>query len=315
MKISVNTASPLGIKDQIKRQIRGLIESGHYKPGSMLTPSRDLAKTLGVNRNTVWAAYRELTDEGWLRASVGSGTYVKDRKMSDQRRNIGNLFDEMLSKAESMGYDSNEVVDRFLNHVASLPPNTISVRRLLVVECNHETGIHIAGCLKKELKVQTKVMLIQEIEENPIYAKRQLREIDLVVCGFNHLNEFRAAMPDSPVEAVGILMKPDLKALDILQGLPSGTTVGLTCANRRSTETLYRDIIYDNGSSLKRIWVGMDDEAEIREMLKKCHVVLASHYVYNRVKEMAPPRTEVVKVELCPDPVGISMVRDHVFGK
>ncbi|BBO82345.1 GntR family transcriptional regulator [Desulfosarcina ovata] len=80
MKLTRNQSNPLGVKEQIKRQIKGLIESGSLKAGAPIPPSRDLALTLGVNRNTTWAAYRELTKEGWLSTTTGSGTYVNQMK-------------------------------------------------------------------------------------------------------------------------------------------------------------------------------------------------------------------------------------------
>lgn len=45
-------------------------------PGQRLPSSRDLSRQLGVHRNTVLAAYRELLSEGWLEARPGSGTFV-----------------------------------------------------------------------------------------------------------------------------------------------------------------------------------------------------------------------------------------------
>jgi DNA-binding transcriptional regulator YhcF (GntR family) len=60
---------------------QNLIESVKLQPGDSIPSSRDLALTLGVNRNTTWAAYRELKNEGWLSASVGSGTFVKTMKI------------------------------------------------------------------------------------------------------------------------------------------------------------------------------------------------------------------------------------------
>lgn len=314
MKLTLNKSNPLGVKEQIKRQIKGLIEAGSLTAGSPLPPSRNLAITLGVNRNTTWAAYRELAEEGWLKTTTGSGTYVNQMKTTVYREDIGNLFDELLSKAATMGYGANEVADRFLSHLAfqSAEPQS---HHLLVVECNHETGLHMAACLERELNVSTETMLIQEIEENPRRALQRLKTIDLVVCGFNHLEEFKAVLPDAPIAAMGILMRPDLKAMEILGRLPAGAAVGLTCANRRSTETLFREVIYDNGSTLKRIWAGMDDADGIRDMLKTCTVVLASHYVYERVKAIAGQEIEIVKVALVPDPAGIKMVREYLASR
>src|SRR5262249_10384790 len=52
------------------------IREGVLAPGLKLPASRDLARTLGVNRATVVLAYEELVAAGWARSHVGQGTFV-----------------------------------------------------------------------------------------------------------------------------------------------------------------------------------------------------------------------------------------------
>src|SRR5258708_7933155 len=52
------------------------IERGRLKPGDALPGTRALAKTLKLHRNTVDAAYQELTMQGWLVAEPSRGTFV-----------------------------------------------------------------------------------------------------------------------------------------------------------------------------------------------------------------------------------------------
>jgi GntR family transcriptional regulator/MocR family aminotransferase len=59
----------------IARGIRADIERGRLLPGASLPGSRTLAKTLGVHRNTVLAAFRELQAEGWI-TTAGNLTRV-----------------------------------------------------------------------------------------------------------------------------------------------------------------------------------------------------------------------------------------------
>src|SRR5262249_10304649 len=53
-----------------------MITSGALKMGDRLPASRDLAKTLGVNRNTVAYAYEELEADALVTSQVGRGTYI-----------------------------------------------------------------------------------------------------------------------------------------------------------------------------------------------------------------------------------------------
>jgi DNA-binding transcriptional MocR family regulator len=61
---------------QIKNRIGKLIEEGTLGPSERLPATRDLARSLAVNRHTVVKAYEELEVEGKVRSGVGQGTFV-----------------------------------------------------------------------------------------------------------------------------------------------------------------------------------------------------------------------------------------------
>ena len=75
--VSLSVDSPESLFLQITRAITGDIERGRLKPGAVLPGSRTLAQNLGVHRNTVLAAYRELCAEGWIQ-SAGRTTRVAE---------------------------------------------------------------------------------------------------------------------------------------------------------------------------------------------------------------------------------------------
>jgi 2-aminoadipate transaminase len=68
------------ISDQIVAYLRRAIEAGRLAAGARLEPIRVLAKELGVNRETVATAYRELETLGLTESTVGRGTFVLDRR-------------------------------------------------------------------------------------------------------------------------------------------------------------------------------------------------------------------------------------------
>ena len=70
------SAQPLSV--QIGRAVAAAIRDGRLGPGTRLPGSRTLAKSLGVSRNTIDAAYRELTAEGWITATRSRGTFVNE---------------------------------------------------------------------------------------------------------------------------------------------------------------------------------------------------------------------------------------------
>ncbi|MGO9308539.1 MAG: PLP-dependent aminotransferase family protein [Spirochaetia bacterium] len=61
---------------QVYTQIRDAIRDGRLRSGDRLPPTRELARGLGLARNTVARAYEDLLAEGYIEGRVGSGTYV-----------------------------------------------------------------------------------------------------------------------------------------------------------------------------------------------------------------------------------------------
>jgi DNA-binding FadR family transcriptional regulator len=75
----LQSVEPQRLYRQIAEQLRKLITSGEFKPGSRLPAERDLAKQLGVSRPSVREALIALEVEGWVEVRTGSGVYVLDR--------------------------------------------------------------------------------------------------------------------------------------------------------------------------------------------------------------------------------------------
>jgi len=63
---------------RIARGIADDVRRGRFRAGDALPGTRPLATTLGVSRNTVVAAYRELVAEGWAVTRRGGGTFVAE---------------------------------------------------------------------------------------------------------------------------------------------------------------------------------------------------------------------------------------------
>ncbi|UTH76498.1 PLP-dependent aminotransferase family protein [Chromobacterium sp. IIBBL 290-4] len=61
---------------QLYRLLKELIRHGRLQAGSAIPASRQLAEELKLGRNTVLAAYEQLSAEGYLESRHGSGTYV-----------------------------------------------------------------------------------------------------------------------------------------------------------------------------------------------------------------------------------------------
>jgi GntR family transcriptional regulator/MocR family aminotransferase len=76
LTVPLDPASDAPIFLQIAHGLAEGVLRGRLRPGAALPGSRALAASLGVHRNTVLAAYRELESQGWIETSPSRGTFV-----------------------------------------------------------------------------------------------------------------------------------------------------------------------------------------------------------------------------------------------
>jgi GntR family transcriptional regulator len=84
MYITIDESDRRPVYRQVADEIKGLIARGELREGMALPPVRQVADDLGVNLNTIAAAYRELQKEGLLKVRHGSGALVSARKVTQQ---------------------------------------------------------------------------------------------------------------------------------------------------------------------------------------------------------------------------------------
>ena len=84
--IHLDPADPRPLYQQMYEKLRQLILDAHIAPGAQMPSTRALAQELGVSRNTVLAAFAQLSTEGYLTSRAGSGSFVADPLPDDMFR-------------------------------------------------------------------------------------------------------------------------------------------------------------------------------------------------------------------------------------
>lgn len=92
--------------EQVYSQIKNEIISGKMPEGSLLVPIRAMAFELGVSKNTVDLAYKQLLSEGYIRARRGSGYFVenKDKYGISEPVKYKSGMEKMSAGTEDDGY-------------------------------------------------------------------------------------------------------------------------------------------------------------------------------------------------------------------
>lgn len=122
MYITIDESDRRPIYRQVADEIKGLIARGALSEGMALPPVRQVADDLGVNLNTIAAAYRELQKEGLLKVRHGAGAVVSSRRVAQQsdsdlrkslRASLAHLVLAGLPRAEIAEIVNEEIRDLF----------------------------------------------------------------------------------------------------------------------------------------------------------------------------------------------------------
>ena len=105
MKIDPGTQVPL--YEQVAAELRRAIADGEVRPGQRMPLAKDLAAVLGVNKNTVLRALRQLRDEGLLEFRRGRGITVAG---TPERGAVLSKVRELVAFGREQGYRPEELI-------------------------------------------------------------------------------------------------------------------------------------------------------------------------------------------------------------
>jgi GntR family transcriptional regulator len=155
MQIWLSKESDVPLREQLTAQIKLALLSQDLKPGQKLPSTRELARRFKIHSNTVSAAYRELSETGWVDLRAGSGIYVRTFKSEtriEAQLDLENLIVEFLQVARRKGFSLADIQSRIRHWMRLQPPDHFLViepntefRAVLMAEIKAATGFRVEG--------------------------------------------------------------------------------------------------------------------------------------------------------------------------
>lgn len=85
---SIDSDAAIPLQRSVYERFANAILQGQLRPGERLPSTRELARTLGVARNTVAWAFEQLVAEGFVETRHGSGTFVSSQLIDNPAGNF-----------------------------------------------------------------------------------------------------------------------------------------------------------------------------------------------------------------------------------
>jgi GntR family transcriptional regulator len=112
MFLRIEKGSAVPISRQIAQQITALCAAGSLAPSDRLPSVRELARSLGVNQNTILRVYERLSGDGLLEMRQGQGTFVADQARANaspgQRKRLIEELRQLARQGLSLGLSAEE---------------------------------------------------------------------------------------------------------------------------------------------------------------------------------------------------------------
>lgn len=283
---------------QVKDYILEKVKSGEYQPGFKIPTERELSTQLGISRNTVSAAYKELLLEGVLEARQGRGTFVKsasddgDHEVSSSRRGrLIRIIDDAMAKVVELGF----TVDQFAA-IASIraieKTQAVKELRVAVVDCAAEYIQRFISQIGQNANVCFESVILSELISGKV-SRDLLQACDVVITTLEHQSVVIGLMGNAN-KVIAVAAVPNLEAVIKLARLPANTKVAIVAKTQEFKEKLEKLLERAMINHLDLVLIQSDDRKEIQSLINQYNVIIVSEERETLVNQIAADHQEVI---------------------
>lgn len=120
MDVILNNSSGQPFYEQIREQVKRLIQTGQLQEGEALPSMRQLAKELRVSVITTKRAYEELEQAGYLCSVAGKGSFAAHPGREEVRREQEEKLEQHLRAAAALAKEAALSREELLERLGKL---------------------------------------------------------------------------------------------------------------------------------------------------------------------------------------------------
>jgi GntR family transcriptional regulator len=315
LPLEINRKTGIPIYLQLSRQIEQMVLAGHWEKGMKLPTEREMAQRLGLSRNTVSMAYRELESQGLLFSRQGRGTFVtmglNTLGPRDRRERLAGALEMCLEEALLLGFDPEEFVAS-ARAVAERKKEALTQIRVAFVECNREQLDYFARQLELGAGVKILPVMVDDLRRQAEAVRWTLSGVDMVVTTFFHLEEVKDLLRGAKAEVLGIALDPVMETMVRMARVRPGQKVGLVCLSEAFSERVAKSLT-NGGIDLEFSFLTSRNEEDLKEFLEDLSIIMVSPGRKKEVERLCPNGTEVVEFIYRPDAGSINLLKSTLL--
>jgi len=293
---------------EIERLFERRIREGGYPPGAQLPTVRELARSIGVNKNTVVRAYQALERKGYLELIRGRGAIVAERQPSGAA--LAALpwagVDTLIAEARQRGVGHERLLDALRRRLErAYGPGA---QRAVFIECNTQDIETLGAELSAAIGRTLEGVLLSDVAAR---AEELVEQFDLVITTFYHLGEVSMLLGEAGAKSViGVHAAPSHDTLLKIARLHV-PVIGLVCELPNTVENLsYIIKTYQPAATILTMLIA---DERLSGLLGKADAIVVTRSCFERLMQLQP-LAPVIPVSFTIEQQSIDFVRSRVLG-
>ncbi|WP_053956756.1 GntR family transcriptional regulator [Inediibacterium massiliense] len=316
MKIERKSGIPIYI--QVKNHILEDIKNGVLKIGDKLPTERELSQILKVSRNTISTAYNLLEQEGILVSYQGRGTFVAQDiqicKCHHINHKVIENIDLALEEAMETGLNTKEFLSIVKDRVKEKEKLVKNID-VIFIECNIEQAKIFSDELSRITNTNVKPMTIPQLQERNEETETTIKDSQIIITTFNHINEVKDLIGDFQKEIFGVTINPNMETIVKIAKYPKGTKFALISLSK---EFHFKVEYALRLAGLENLFIEATtskDPKELQRIINQSDVIIVSPGRGKEMQQMVEVSKEVIRFDYVLDKGSVNAIISNIIKK